>query len=99
LRDSGNFLVHNVDVDSDINIPRVYDYHTKQNALAVLCVKKRETARQLLIDRNNNLIGRVKDGNSEFYKESTDCSETAFCGVYVLSARVFDLFPQMINST
>jgi len=93
LEHSGNFLVHNVDVDSDINIKELYDFHIKKNAIASLCVNKRETTRHLLIDKNYNLIGRISNKGEEFYKNTSDYSKIAFCGVYILAERVFDLFP------
>src|SRR6186713_2627063 len=38
------FILHNVDVLSDIDLQRMLNFHIKRNALATLAVKERETS-------------------------------------------------------
>ena len=97
LKDSGDFLVHNVDVDSDIDLSKLSEFHFKHSPLAALAVKKRETSRPLLIDENNNLMGRMSKGKEYFSKQANSINQISFCGVYILSARVFELFPAEAN--
>ena len=44
------FIVHNVDVISTIDLRRMVQFHTENQALATLAVKDRETSRYLLFD-------------------------------------------------
>src|ERR1035437_803539 len=51
--DDGNpFLVHNVDILSNVNLKALYNEHTQQNSLATLVVSKRDTFRYLLFDED-----------------------------------------------
>jgi mannose-1-phosphate guanylyltransferase len=52
------FLLHNVDVISDIDFSRLLRYHAEKNALATLAVRSRASSRQLLFDDTLQLIGR-----------------------------------------
>ncbi|HLZ13911.1 MAG TPA: nucleotidyltransferase family protein [Candidatus Acidoferrum sp.] len=52
------FLLHNVDVLSNIDFHQMLATHKKSSALATLAVQKRPSSRQLLFDQNNLLVGR-----------------------------------------
>ena len=52
------FLLHNVDVISTIDIPRMLKFHSENHALATLAVQDRETSRHLLFDDHLQLRGR-----------------------------------------
>ena len=97
LSGSGNFIVHNADVDSGIDIAELFNRHINSDVLATLCVKKRETSRPVLVDNSNYLCGRIYKGETKLYKETLSYSETSFCGVSVFSDRVFELFPDTEN--
>jgi NDP-sugar pyrophosphorylase family protein len=65
LRDSAHpdelFVLHNVDVISTIDLARMMQFHTANQALATLAVQNRETSRYLLFDGNLRLCGRRVD--------------------------------------
>ena len=71
------FLLHNVDVLSNIDFRQMLDAHKKNRALATLAVQQRSSSRQLLFDQNNLLIGRrVKDVDtlvSNSSSQANDC--------------------------
>ncbi len=52
------FLLHNVDVISNIDVRAMLQFHTENQALATLAVQSRETSRPLLFDDHNQLRGR-----------------------------------------
>ena len=52
-----DFLVHNVDVISNLDIRALINAHRMGNALATLAVKKRPTSRSLLFDGKGYLSG------------------------------------------
>jgi len=93
LAGSGNFIIHNVDVVSDMDIGELALFHRNNDALATIAVKKRDTGRPLLMDKDNNLIGRAAEADEQLTGQK-HLHKTAFCGIYILSDRVFDLFPQ-----
>jgi len=95
LEDSENFLVHNVDVESGIDISKMVEFHVDKKPLVTLAVKDRNTTRPLLIDEKQNIIGRRINGEEFIYaKSSGKISFTAFCGVHLISAGIFELFPK-----
>jgi NDP-sugar pyrophosphorylase family protein len=55
------FLLHNVDVISNIDLSRMLQFHKENQALATLAVQSRETSRPLLFDNHNQLRGRRID--------------------------------------
>src|SRR5260370_42683965 len=56
------FLLHNVDIISNIDFARILQFHTENHALATLAVQARETSRPLFFNHQNQLIGRRIEG-------------------------------------
>ena len=77
------FLLHNVDVLSTIDLTQMLRAHTGRNALATLAVQARPTSRPLLFDEQGQLRGRATG-------EPTPYHPQAFCGIHVVSPRIFD---------
>src|SRR5256884_3348262 len=63
------FLLHNVDVISNIDLRRMLQFHTENHAMATLAVQSRETSRYLLFD-DHQLCGRRtgRDGTPEWVR-------------------------------
>jgi NDP-sugar pyrophosphorylase family protein len=61
------FILHNVDVISTIDLPRMLQFHKEHHALATLAVQDRETSRYLLFNDQLQLCGRRagRDSTSE----------------------------------
>ena len=53
------FLLHNVDVISTIDLAKMVEFHTRQNALATMAVQDRKTSRPLLFDQRGLLRARA----------------------------------------
>jgi NDP-sugar pyrophosphorylase family protein len=85
------FLVHNVDVLSTIDLRKMIEFHTENGALATLAVQDRQTSRYLLFDEKLQLCGRMllKDLKNESARSSRPAQALAFCGIHVLSPRLF----------
>jgi NDP-sugar pyrophosphorylase family protein len=83
------FILHNVDVISTIDLPRMVQFHTDNQALATLAVQKRETARYLYFDEQLQLCGRRsgRDQAPEFVRPSPGAQALAFSGIHVISPR------------
>ena len=91
------FLVHNVDIISDINLNEFYETHCKADVFATLLVSRRETARYLLFDDNGQLCGWQNKSTGELKWSNTslsynECKAYAFGGIHLVSPTIFKLF-------
>ena len=89
--DNEPFLVHNVDVLSSIDLRAIVQEHSGSGALATLAVQQRKTSRYLLFDNEGLLCGRRAgiDGAIEWARPVAEPEPLAFCGIHVLSPRIF----------
>ncbi|MGH9687489.1 MAG: nucleotidyltransferase family protein [Candidatus Acidiferrales bacterium] len=100
LRDPGSasepFILHNVDVISTIDISRMIQTHRDGAALATLAVQNRQTSRYLLFDQQMRLCGRrsVGDGKEDLVRAPQATQALAFCGIHVISPRIFLLMTE-----
>lgn len=90
------FLLHNVDVLSTIDFSAMLKLHVERNALATLAVRDRPTSRYLIFDQNGLLCGRRAglDGSPEMVRTAEQKVARAFCGIHILSRRIFDLMTE-----
>lgn len=90
------FLVHNVDVISNIDLNRMLSSHSANRALATLAVQSRETSRYLLFDESLELCGRksVRDGKEERVRPAQNPQPLAFSGVHIISPRFISLLTE-----
>lgn len=67
LNDGEPFLVHNVDILSNLDLREFYNYHLslKEATLATLLVSDRETLRYFLFDTDSNLVGWMNTKTGE----------------------------------
>jgi NDP-sugar pyrophosphorylase family protein len=89
--ESEPFILHNVDVISTIDLGRMVQFHTENQALATLAVQDRRTSRYLLFDEARQLCGRRSgsDEKTELVRSSEPVKALAFSGIHVISPRVF----------
>ncbi len=90
------FLIHNVDIISDINLTDFYEYHKKQNSIATIAVQKRNSSRYFLFDNENNLCGWKNSKTSEtkiIRTSSSPFTEYAFSGIHAVNPDIFKYFP------
>jgi NDP-sugar pyrophosphorylase family protein len=90
------FLVHNVDVLSTIDLNQMLQFHKERHALATLAVQNRSTSRYLLFDENGLLCGRRAGlvDEPELVRQVSWTQALAFCGIHVLSPRIFSVIEQ-----
>jgi len=83
------FLLHNVDVVSNIPLDQLVNLHREHHALATLAVQQRESSRQLLFDGENELSGRWVSGRDpEFARPTPNLKAFAFSGIHAISPRL-----------
>jgi len=97
--DGKPFLVHNVDILSNVDLGALYHQHLRTNCLATLVVSKRDTFRYLLFDDDLRLNGWINEKTGEtkpaHLKKIELYNKLAFSGIQVLSPKVFDLMQNL----
>jgi mannose-1-phosphate guanylyltransferase len=90
------FILHNVDVISNIDLQRMVEVHKRNAALVTLAVQERKASRYLLFDDQLELCGRrfVKEDKTEIVQPSQNMLELAFAGIHVISPRIFPLLTE-----
>lgn len=90
------FLLHNVDVISNIDLRRMLQFHSENHALATLAVQNRETSRYLLFNEQLQLCGRRigSDQKSETVRPSPQLQPLAFSGIHVISPRLLPMLTE-----
>lgn len=88
------FLLHNVDVLSSIDLKHMVQFNEDQGALATLAVQQRQTSRQLWFDDRLQLCGRAPEPDEAKTRGATQSNVLAFCGIHVISPRIFQLMSE-----
>ena len=93
--DGKPFLVHNVDILSNIDLQSLYQQHLETSPLATLVVSERDTFRYFLFDEEARLKGWINEKTGEVRPDHLTHTELynklAFSGIQVLSPDVFKL--------
>lgn len=95
----GPFLVHNVDIVSNLNI-EWFREQTRPDALATLLVSERQTRRYLLFSDDMRLVGWTDISTGEVRSpypglDVSKCRRYAFAGIHNISPAIFDAFLAM----
>lgn len=105
LLKSDHFLVHNVDIISDLDIPLFGEKYleaerellsSERPLLATILVSVRKTQRFFLFDNYNHLVGWTNIATGEVRSpfpglDPGKCRKLAFAGIHNISERVFPL--------
>lgn len=97
LEGSEPFLVHNVDVISDIDLKAFYEFHTHHDPIASLAVKDKNSSRSLLFDKYWDLSGwkNSQTGASRIIKDiQSDLRSIGFCGLHVINPGIFKIMKE-----
>ena len=93
------FLVHNVDIFSNVDLLAMYRSHVDSKALTTLLASNRMNSRQLLFDKDELLCGwrnsKTREVKSSFPNfDPSNHLEYAFGGVHVISPDIFRLMEE-----
>jgi len=86
-------LIHNVDIISEVDYAELLNYHLKNQSLASLCVRKRNSDRALLFNDNMELKGWMNKKINKYKwvgSPLSNYSSFAFSGIYLVN-------PEFIN--
>jgi len=81
------FILHNVDVITDIDLHRMLEFHQKHQPLATMATQKRKTSRYLLFDAEGRLCGKSSTPDPGF-------QSLGFSGIHVISPRLVSMMPR-----
>lgn len=103
LEGCGSFLIHNVDILSDLDL-EWFASRVCPDATATLLVSDRKSSRQLLFDPQtmrlvgwrNNSTGEIRSPYSTLDPEK--CVGLAFSGIHIMSDTVFDAMDDYVRS-
>lgn len=90
------FLIHNVDILSDLDLGQLYAAHQPGQNLSTLAVRQRETSRYLEFSTKGELCGwkNKKTGERKISKEEVTVLDWAYSGMAVIDPGLFAYFPQ-----
>lgn len=94
--DNKPFLVHNVDILSDIDLSQLYNHHLQSNSVATLAVQSRKSSRYFLFDEKKNLCGWKNEKTNEIKIPRNPVgllTQFAFSGIQVLDPKIFSMMP------
>lgn len=94
--DTSPFLIHNVDVITDLNLNRLFDHHKKENAITSLAVMERKSSRYLVFDEEYYLVGWKNEKTEEskvVRKPIGKIKLLAFSGIQIVEPKIFKYFP------
>ena len=91
------FLIHNVDIMSNVDLKALWNEHINSGSAATLLVSKRNSSRALLFNSEGNLTAWTNKNTGEVKTpyESVDIAsleELAFSGIHVFSPSLFKYF-------
>jgi NDP-sugar pyrophosphorylase family protein len=92
LENEPYFLVHNVDILSDINFSKFAEHHVKSGVLATMAVRDRITDRKFLFDENLKLKGwqNAKTNEKILLNSSSEMLiPLAFSGIHIINSEIF----------
>jgi len=90
-----DFLVHNVDVVSGVDLTDLINYHQQRKPLVTMVMQNRHTYNQVLVDTQNQICGLdyIKKGVRKLVRQPAgELAVLAFCGVHIINRRIFDCF-------
>lgn len=102
LEGCGSFLIHNVDILSNVDISW-FASQMHPDSLATLLVSERKTSRYLLFDpQSMRLVGWTNVTTGEVRSPYPDldvasCRKLAFSGIHIMSDRVFDVMMSYVD--
>ena len=102
LEGCGHFLIHNVDIISDLDIPW-FASQIREDSMATLLVSDRKTSRYLLFEPDtmrlvgwtNVTTGEIKSPYPDL--DMTKCLKMAFSGIHMMSDTVFDVMDSYVR--
>ena len=93
LKGEENFVLMNCDILTDLDLNEMISDHLKNNSLATLATRNRQTSRYFLFDDENILCGwrNVKTDEEQIKRNKNGLHQKAFSGIHVINTNIFSL--------
>lgn len=90
------FVTLNVDILTDLNLNKLFEFHTKRQPLISFGVTSRETSRYFLFDENDRLCGwrNTNTGEEKISVSTSNLVQKAYSCVVIFQPEVFGLIKQ-----
>lgn len=90
------FVLHNVDIISNINLSKMFGMFNDGNSSALLAVQNRKSSRKLLFNNENILCGwkNINTGEVILSREEKNLTELSFSGIQIIHPKLFEYFPK-----
>jgi NDP-sugar pyrophosphorylase family protein len=90
--DNKPFILHNVDVISNINLIEMMNFHKNSNSLVTLAVRRRDTSRYFLFNNSNILCGweNTKTKERIISNPNKNLNQFAFSGIHIIDPNIFN---------
>lgn len=88
----GNFLIHNVDIISNIDLNEMYKQHLQNNSIATLAVQRRQSNKKLYFNSANYLCKWKNEhtGQEKIARQDDYCTGFAFSGIHFVNPKIFE---------
>lgn len=85
------FILHNVDIISDIDLFEMLRFHESNKSFVTLAVRKRESSRYFLFNEENELCGweNIKSSKRIISTQNNNLSQYAFSGIHIINPEIF----------
>ena len=96
LESNEPFVTLNVDILTDLNLNKLFEFHTKRQPLISFGVTSRKTSRYFLFDENDRLCGwrNTKTGEEKISVSTSHLVQKAYSCVVIFQPDVFSLIKQ-----
>jgi N-acetyl-alpha-D-muramate 1-phosphate uridylyltransferase len=89
------FFTLNVDILTDLDLHKLFEFHKQNKPLISFAVTDRKTSRYFLFDEHNRLCGwrNAKTGQEKIVIDKPGLVEKAYSCVVIFEPQIFSLFP------
>jgi len=97
FNDKSSFILATVDIITNLNLNKLYEFHVKSGALVTLAVKKRPSTREFLFDKDYCLCGWKSNITGEkklLVSKDVIKHSIAFSGYHVINPSIFELITE-----
>lgn len=98
---NSNFLVHNVDIISDLNLNELIEHHYNSQSIATLAVQDRHSDKKLYFDTQSNCLCFWRNEHTGQEKKARKCTKTqgfAYSGIFVANSNIFNFMQEGVYS-
>jgi len=97
FNDKSSFILATVDVITNLNLNKLYEFHIRLGALVTLAIKKRPSTREFIFDKDYCLCGwksNITGEKTMLTSKEMAKHSIAFSGYHVINPSIFELITE-----